>query len=837
MLAAHPRASSLALALAASASLVYAHAHSRRSHTPAPDSPTTPTPTTPEPPTQDKKRFLTKREFFDPQTSRFIDEHSDSDSDSDDGDDDEDGKSADDKDTQKKKKTKKPKYLFTASSRTYPRSPDFAGYQDYVALSLHASPLIAALRAVPALASTESVFDDKPDLDARDLFLVRDDVRAFVRELTDEARRVRASEDDEGGAHDEDGTDVAATQATTDAHPLVVQPEKKSAEALELEAEQVGVLLDYLDDLFKATQAKLQRLLHPPPPPAPPASSTSSSTAHPTSAATTETHAHAQISWPLLWALFKPESLAVAEHETSGEKYAFRVKSSNYQMSRDGMVFILSGQTIMWNGDKYVRSWVEERVPKFKGLRRLSSLSLAPLDPSSTLHADLSSRGLRYTTLTGDAHLSRGGNGTRFLDYHDSLLQVLGSGMDRRVVKTRAEGRAVVDVKGYRRMNPSRAMQEWWEDEDDDDPFLYGIDLRPSPTSDSDALSPTSVSPSDLVLLPPTVYAFSLVAREWGECLVARFSDIRFRTDAWDRLVLAQDTKDLLRGLVECNEAVRRAKNRGKKGEGDEEAVDGKKEVISDIVEGKGGGLVVCMHGPPGVGKTLTAEAVAESLQVPLYTVGAGQLGVQADILEKRLRDVLDIAETWGATLLIDEADVFLAARTLGDLQRNAMVSVFLRLLEHHQGVLLLTTNNVRHIDEAFLSRFSLAITYPNLDRQKRKTIWRSFLELAGVGISDSPAPKPLPNGHSTAAPPPPGTPKSFDSYISPAYLSTLASKSDLNGRQIKNAVRTAQALALSQRVPLAEEHLAVVVSANEQFKRDFEEADEKGVYEAPGEG
>lgn len=57
------------------------------------------------------------------------------------------------------------------------------------------------------------------------------------------------------------------------------------------------------------------------------------------------------------------------------------------------------------------------------------------------------------------------------------------------------------------------------------------------------------------------------------------------------------------------------------------------------------------------------------------------------------------------------QADVFLAARTLGDLQRNAMVSVFLRLLEHHQGVLLLTTNNVRHIDEAFLSRFSLSVS------------------------------------------------------------------------------------------------------------------------------
>jgi len=81
--------------------------------------------------------------------------------------------------------------------------------------------------------------------------------------------------------------------------------------------------------------------------------------------------------------------------------------------------------------------------------------------------------------------------------------------------------------------------------------------------------------------------------------------------------------------------------------------------------------------------------------------------GVPADILEKRLRDILDIAETWGATLLIDEvrqqyyvtptilfadqiifsqADVFLEARAKHDIQRNALVSVFLRLLEYHSG-------------------------------------------------------------------------------------------------------------------------------------------------------
>lgn len=60
------------------------------------------------------------------------------------------------------------------------------------------------------------------------------------------------------------------------------------------------------------------------------------------------------------------------------------------------------------------------------------------------------------------------------------------------------------------------------------------------------------------------------------------------------------------------------------------------------------------LHGRPGVGKTLTAEAVSELLEAPLYSVTAGELGVQADQLEKRLRDALDVAQSWGAVLLIE---------------------------------------------------------------------------------------------------------------------------------------------------------------------------------------
>ena len=87
--------------------------------------------------------------------------------------------------------------------------------------------------------------------------------------------------------------------------------------------------------------------------------------------------------------------------------------------------------------------------------------------------------------------------------------------------------------------------------------------------------------------------------------------------------------------------------------------------------------------GPPGTGKTLTAEGISELLKCPLYSVSAGELGTDPRFLEAELAKILDICHTWGAILLLDEADVFLERRSLQDIHRNALVGVFLRQLEY----------------------------------------------------------------------------------------------------------------------------------------------------------
>ncbi|KAJ3577202.1 hypothetical protein NPX13_g3363 [Xylaria arbuscula] len=193
------------------------------------------------------------------------------------------------------------------------------------------------------------------------------------------------------------------------------------------------------------------------------------------------------------------------------------------------------------------------------------------------------------------------------------------------------------------------------------------------------------------------------------------------------------------------------------------------------------------LSGVPGVGKSLTAESVAEEMRKPLYYMSAGELGEDASSVEQALEKVLELNSRWGSILLLDECDIFLEARTTADIHRNRMVSIFLKQLEYFRGVMFMTTNRVSAFDEAFESRIHLAIDYPNLNAQNRLHIWRTFVGLQG----DSPR---------------------YASELTEESLEILA-KHDLNGRQIKNVVKTARLLAMQKKAPLSIEHIEKVLT------------------------
>jgi SpoVK/Ycf46/Vps4 family AAA+-type ATPase len=145
--------------------------------------------------------------------------------------------------------------------------------------------------------------------------------------------------------------------------------------------------------------------------------------------------------------------------------------------------------------------------------------------------------------------------------------------------------------------------------------------------------------------------------------------------------------------------------------------------LMDDIVQGKSGGTTVLCAGPPGVGKTLTAEVYSEIIRRPLYRVHSGQLGLNVAAMEAALKEILIRAQRWGAVMLIDEADVYVRRRD-DNIATNAVVGVFLRGLEYFNGLLFLTTNRVDDIDEAIVSRCIALIKYNAPDEDAKRRIW-----------------------------------------------------------------------------------------------------------------
>lgn len=285
----------------------------------------------------------------------------------------------------------------------------------------------------------------------------------------------------------------------------------------------------------------------------------------------------------------------------------------------------------------------------------------------------------------------------------------------------------------------------------------------------------------DLVLLPKRMFAYALRERRFLPIDLNLLKPVRREPGVFENLRIQRDYKDVVRGLVMSHFQKKALERRYA-----DTATEGPGQ---DLIQGKGRGLVVLLHGVPGVGKTATAEAVAMENRKPLFVITCGDLGLTPHEVEHSLKNVFRLAHLWDCVLLLDEADVFLSQRSKLDMKRNALVSVFLRVLEYYNGLLFLTTNRVGTIDEAFKSRIHLSLYYPPLDKKQTRDIFR--LNIAKLRQIESE------RSRMTGEPALVIKDTEIIDFAAKHYEELARSTGCWNGRQIRSAFQIASSLAI----------------------------------------
>lgn len=188
-------------------------------------------------------------------------------------------------------------------------------------------------------------------------------------------------------------------------------------------------------------------------------------------------------------------------------------------------------------------------------------------------------------------------------------------------------------------------------------------------------------------------------------------------------------------------------------------------------------GLAFNFAGPPGTGKTICAEAIAQALGRRLLVVRYSEMeSMWAGETPKNVAAVFRVADEQGAVLFFDEADAIAARRSTDSLmpmqrESNTTVNVLLRELESFNGVVIFATNLAANFDPAFERRIRTHVLFERPGAEEREQIWRVQIH-------------------------PDRTPLAAD-----VDFHALAELYDATGGEIKNAVLKAAAMAAAEPV------------------------------------
>jgi hypothetical protein len=518
------------------------------------------------------------------------------------------------------------------------------------------------------------------------------------------------------------------------------------------------------------------------------------------------------------WLLLKPGNVVYAKTNDVWEAFIVsKVQGGPTDMSG-------SYSVICWylesNGISVTRFMTTFNIPRWLGNQAISSL---PVIPEAYWREDLEAQGgltMRESLIKlGKLYWEMLKRPT-YMEYEGALVNSAAGNAPATSVTGFMAGRVICDAAGFdkyydyspaRRRSPPPSRHQHGTNCPPRDPLpLYAprcgceacsanlvdeYQINDGPFRCLEGLDALNDAPptDDLVYLlcKKTMPGFLLSHRQWGHLRLSSLRPVQADTEALKYLVVDDEIKTTVRALI------------GKYATTSDGMVS---PWGSDFVKNKGEGRIFLLHGTPGVGKTCTAECIAELTSRPLLSLTSGDLGANDYMVEDNLNYFLELGQRYGAIVLLDEADVYLERRRGADIWRNGIVSIFLRALEYYRGALFLTTNRVRSFDPAFLSRIHVALHYKNLRDEDRERIWlNSFdrLERESSGkVHVSTTAREL------------------------VWSGTEVRRLQWNGREIRNAMQTALALAefdssdeASDKIVIGEKHIKAVVKMSKEFK------------------
>lgn len=415
-----------------------------------------------------------------------------------------------------------------------------------------------------------SLVEDQPCLDPNILFLYLEDLRTYYKK-TLKAR---------------------------------VKKEKKSKARRKIKEtiKHCRVLVGYLDEDYEDTKKRLYPMLE-----------------------------AGNITFDLLWALFKPNTIAVTStYGAWDEPRCFKVDYANKENSFiRGDWYCIEGRYLEYDGKNFGLGDFEIDVDHFQGPRRITSLATYPLQyhrEKDTVKKTMIERGKRFVELAGMKYRFHKG-----LAFHKKRKTVL---------KFNTNGRIMIDPAIFRRIIPNYPISfikpkdqddPFQEDDDDsscgcnhsdsDDPYsarrrndddakerpmtrfkvVFDEDQEPhvvevpvdedgnevpqeklekvgKDNKDGEPTKEHEFTEEELLIASPVVLGFAFSEKQWLEFTLSGVTDIQWNDEAFDSLVIPQGRKDVVKALVSSHKFH-------------------PAQTIDDVVQGKGKGLVFLLVG------------------------------------------------------------------------------------------------------------------------------------------------------------------------------------------------------------------------------------------------